>query len=286
MGKILDGSALAKKIRARIKKETIDYVEKYNVKPHLAVVLVGADPASETYVRFKEKACKEVGMESTVINKPGDISEDELINVIESLNNDDSVHGILLQLPIPPHINEDKVINMINPQKDVDGFANENIAKLSKNQDALVPCTPLGIIRLLEEYNIKTEGEHCVIIGRSQIVGKPMAQLMLQKNSTVTICHSRTKNIKEITSQADILIAAVGRAHMVDESYIKEGAVVIDVGVSRVKGKIYGDVNFDKVVDKSSYITPMPGGTGPMTIACLLENTIKCYLNFMERKND
>jgi methylenetetrahydrofolate dehydrogenase (NADP+)/methenyltetrahydrofolate cyclohydrolase len=191
------------------------------------------------------------------------------------------VHGILLQLPIPDHIDLEKVINAISPEKDVDGFANENVAKLSKNQDALVPCTPLGIIRLLEEYNIKTEGEHCVILGRSQIVGKPMAQLMLQKNSTVTICHSRSKNLPELAKQADILIAAVGKAHMVDETFVKEGAVVIDVGVSRINGVIYGDVNFDKVKDKASYITPMPGGTGPMTIACLLENTLKCYLNLV-----
>lgn len=286
MGKLLDGSALAKKIRVRVKSETEAYTNKYNIQPHLAVILVGADPASETYVRFKEKACNQVGMKSSVINKPADLTEEELINLIKKLNNDDSVHGILLQLPIPKHINAERVINVIDPRKDVDGFANENVAKLSKNQDALVPCTPLGIIRLLDEYNIITEGEHCVIIGRSQIVGKPMAQLMLQKNSTVTICHSKTKNIKEITKQADILVAAVGNAHMVDDTFIKDGAVVIDVGVSRINGKIYGDVNFKKVVDKASYITPMPGGTGPMTIACLLENTLKCYLDLVGNKND
>jgi len=281
MGNILDGSALAKKMRAEIKIETEKYINKYRVQPHLAVILVGTDPASETYVKFKEKACNQVGMKSTVINKPSDITEEELLEIITELNNDSLVHGILLQLPIPDHIDLEKVINAISPEKDVDGFANENVAKLSKNQDALVPCTPLGIIRLLEEYNIKTEGEHCVILGRSQIVGKPMAQLMLQKNSTVTICHSRSKNLPELAKQADILIAAVGKAHMVDETFVKEGAVVIDVGVSRINGVIYGDVNFDKVKDKASYITPMPGGTGPMTIACLLENTLKCYLNLV-----
>lgn len=281
MGNILDGSALAKKMRAEIKIETEKYINKYHVQPHLAVILVGADPASETYVKFKEKACNQVGMKSTVINKPSDITERELLEIIAELNNDPLVHGILLQLPIPDHIDLEKVVNAISPEKDVDGFANENVAKLSKNQDALVPCTPLGIIRLLEEYKIKTEGEHCVILGRSQIVGKPMAQLMLQKNSTVTICHSRSKNLPELAKQADILIAAVGKAHMVDETFVKEGAVVIDVGVSRIDGVIYGDVNFDKVKDKASYITPMPGGTGPMTIACLLENTLKCYLNLV-----
>ena len=286
MGILLDGSALAKKIRANIKIETENYIEKYHIKPHLAVILVGADPASITYVRSKEKACNQVGMKSTVINKPSDITEDDLLKAIYELNNDPLVHGILLQLPIPNHINLERVINAIDPKKDVDGFANENVAKLSKNQDTLVPCTPLGITRLLDEYNIKTEGEHCVIIGRSQIVGKPMAQLMLQRNSTVTICHSKSKNLKELTQQADILIAAVGKAHMVDETYIKKDAVVIDVGVSRVEGIIYGDVNFDKVVDKASYITPMPGGTGPMTIACLLENTLKCYLDLVGKEND
>lgn len=283
MDKLLDGSALAKKIRANLKLETEEYINKYGIQPHLAVILVGADPASETYVRFKEKACNQVGMKSTVINLPENITEKKLVEEISRLNNDNSVHGILLQLPIPKNLDSDKIINLIKPAKDVDGFANENVAKLSKNQDSLVPCTPLGIIRLLEEYNIKTEGEHCVILGRSQIVGKPMAQLMLQKNSTVTVCHSKTKNLKEIAKQADILIAAIGNAHMVDDTYVKDGAVVIDVGVSRVNGKIYGDVDFDKVIDKASYITPMPGGTGPMTIACLLENTLKCYLNLVEK---
>jgi methylenetetrahydrofolate dehydrogenase (NADP+)/methenyltetrahydrofolate cyclohydrolase len=282
MDKILDGSALAKKIRANLKVQTEEYISKYQKVPHLAVILVGADSASETYVRFKEKACNQVGIKSTVINLPEDITEEKLIEEIDKLNNDKSIHGILLQLPIPKHLDSEKIINLISPKKDVDGFANENVAKLSKNQDALVPCTPLGIIRLLEEYNIKTQGEHCVILGRSQIVGKPMAQLMLQKNSTVTICHSKTKNLKEIAKQADILIAAIGNAHMVDDTFVKDGAVVIDVGVSRVDGKIFGDVDFDKVIDKVSYITPMPGGTGPMTIACLLENTLKCYLNLVE----
>lgn len=277
MGKILDGSALAKKIRLQVKDKTDKLVEKYDITPHLVVVLVGADPASQTYVRFKEKACKQVGIKSTIIEKEENILETDLINLIEELNNDKTVHGILLQLPIPKHLNSDKIINIIDPKKDVDGFSDENVARLSKNQDTLVPCTPLGITKILDEYQIESQGKHCVIIGRSQIVGKPMAQLMLQRNATVTICHSKTENIKDMTRQADILIAAVGRAHMVDESFVKDGAVVIDVGVSRVDGKLYGDVDFEAVFDKASYITPMPGGVGPMTIACLLENTLKCY---------
>lgn len=281
MAKLLDGTALSNKIKDRLKLQVEELVSEKLVKPHLAVILVGDDPASETYVKFKERAAKKVGMESTIIRLKSDLTEEELISEIEKLNKNKNVHGILLQLPIPNHINSEKVINLIDTQKDVDGFSDENVAKLSKNQDALVPCTPLGITRLLDEYNIKTEGEHCVIIGRSQIVGKPMAQLMLQKNSTVTICHSRTKNLKEITKQADILIAAVGKAQMVDKSFVKDNAVVIDVGVSRVDGKLYGDVKFDEVKDIASYITPMPGGVGPMTIACLLENTLKCYLNLV-----
>jgi methylenetetrahydrofolate dehydrogenase (NADP+) / methenyltetrahydrofolate cyclohydrolase len=286
MGKVLDGSALAKKIRLEVKKKTSKLIEKHKVTPHLVVILVGADPASQTYVKFKEKACKQVGIKSTIIEKDASILEEDLISLIEDLNNDDSVHGILLQLPIPKHLNSDKVINIIDPKKDVDGFSNENVAKLSKNQDALVPCTPLGITKILDEYNIETLGKHCVIIGRSQIVGKPMAQLMLQRNSTVTICHSKTRDIQEITRQADILIAAVGRAHMVDESYVRYGAVVIDVGVSRVDGKLYGDVDYDNVFDKTQYITPMPGGVGPMTIACLLENTLKCYYGLVGGLDD
>ena len=281
MAKLLDGTALSNKIKDRLKLQVEELVSEKLVKPHLAVILVGDDPASETYVKFKERAAKKVGMESTIIRLKSDLTEEELISEIEKLNKNKNVHGILLQLPIPNHINSEKVINLIDTQKDVDGFSDENVAKLSKNQDALVPCTPLGITRLLDEYNIKTEGEHCVIIGRSQIVGKPMAQLMLQKNSTVTICHSRTKNLKEITKQADILIAAVGKAQMVDKSFVKDNAVVIDVGVSRVDGKLYGDVKFDEVKNIASYITPMPGGVGPMTIACLLENTLKCYLNLV-----
>lgn len=278
MAILLDGKEVALTLREKVKTDTAMLIEKYNKQPHLVVVLVGEDPASQSYVRSKERACIKAGMKSTIIRLEDNVQEEELAEVINNLNSDDSVHGILLQLPIPKHIHEDRIINLINSNKDVDGFHNENIAKLNKGQDSLVPCTPLGITKILEYYNLDTTGKHCVIIGRSQIVGKPMAALMLQRNSTVTICHSKTKNIREITKQADILIVAIGRAEMVDSSYIKPGAVVIDVGINRVEGKLTGDVLFDDAEKVAGYITPVPGGVGPMTIACLLENTLKCFL--------
>ncbi len=274
---ILDGKKLSLKIRDQIKIETEILVKENNKQPHLVVILIGENPASQSYVRSKERACVKAGIKSTIIRKEKDIEEKELISVIEELNADDTVHGILLQLPIPKHINEDKVLNLIDPLKDVDGFHNLNIAKLNKGQISLVPCTPLGITKIFDEYNIDATGKHCVIIGRSQIVGKPMAALMLKRNATITICHSKTKNIKEIAKQADILIVAIGRANMVDDSYVKPGVVVIDVGINRVDGKLTGDVAFDKVKEIASYITPVPGGVGPMTIACLLENTLTCF---------
>ncbi|MCK4551717.1 MAG: bifunctional methylenetetrahydrofolate dehydrogenase/methenyltetrahydrofolate cyclohydrolase FolD [Tenericutes bacterium] len=274
---ILDGKKLSLKIRDQIKIETEILVKENNKQPHLVVILIGENPASQSYVRSKERACVKAGIKSTIIRKEKDIEEKELISVIEELNADDTVHGILLQLPIPKHINEDKVLNLIDPLKDVDGFHNINIAKLNKGQISLVPCTPLGITKIFDEYNIDATGKHCVIIGRSQIVGKPMAALMLKRNATITICHSKTKNIKEIAKQADILIVAIGRANMVDDSYVKPGVVVIDVGINRVDGKLTGDVAFDKVKEIASYITPVPGGVGPMTIACLLENTLTCF---------
>ncbi|XFA98392.1 bifunctional methylenetetrahydrofolate dehydrogenase/methenyltetrahydrofolate cyclohydrolase FolD [Candidatus Izemoplasma sp. B36] len=283
---ILDGKQLSLKIRKQVKEKTLKLIEQYNKKPHLVVILIGENPASQSYVRSKERACIKAGFESTIIKKDVDITESELIDIIENLNNDDNVHGILLQLPIPKHIDEDKVLNLINPSKDVDGFHNINIAKLNKGQEALVPCTPLGITKILEEYSIDPTGKHCVIIGRSQIVGKPMAALMLKRNSTVTICHSKTRDIRDITKQADILIVAIGRAHMVDETFVKPGAVVIDVGINRVDGVLVGDVDFDKVKDIAEYITPVPGGVGPMTIACLLENTLTCYEAIEGKNND
>jgi methylenetetrahydrofolate dehydrogenase (NADP+)/methenyltetrahydrofolate cyclohydrolase len=266
-----------------VKESVSQLVEKYKVTPHLVVILIGDDPASETYVKSKEKTSKSLGLKSTVIKKDASISEKELIDLIVSLNEDDDVHGILLQLPIPKHIDEEKVINLIDPLKDVDGFSNHHVARLNKGLDALVPCTPLGIMEIFKEYNIDLQGKYAVVMGRSQIVGKPMASLLLKENATVTITHSRTKNMKDITKQADILVVAVGKAKMVDESYIKEGAVLIDVGISRIDGKLYGDIDFESVQDKASYITPVPGGVGPMTIAMLMKNTLKCYENIMKQ---
>ena len=278
MATILDGKSLALKIRNKIKEETEELINTYHKQPHLVVILIGDNPASETYVRMKERACEKAGLKSTIIRRDDSIIEAELVQIIKDLNEDDSVHGILLQLPIPKHINEDRVMNLIDPRKDVDGFVYENVAKLNKGQkDALVPCTPLGITKILEEYNLETVGKRCVIIGRSQIVGKPMAALMLQRNSTVTICHSKTIDIPSIAKEADILIVAVGKAHMIDDTYVKPGAVVIDVGINRVDGKVTGDVDFDKVEPIAGYITPVPKGVGPMTIACLLDNTLTCY---------
>ncbi|MFO7969680.1 MAG: bifunctional methylenetetrahydrofolate dehydrogenase/methenyltetrahydrofolate cyclohydrolase FolD [Candidatus Izemoplasmatales bacterium] len=282
MGKILDGKALAKKIRKEVKIETENLIEKHGVTPHLAVILIGDDPASETYVSSKERASKRAGIKSTIIRKNTSISEAELINIINDLNRDKKVHGILLQLPIPKHIDSEKVINMIDPKKDVDGFSNYHVARLNKGFDALVPCTPLGIMEILSEYQIDPKGKHAVVMGRSQIVGKPMASLLLKANATVTVTHSKTQKIKSITNQADILVVAVGKAKMIDESYIKSGAILIDVGISRVEGKLYGDIDFDSVKEKASYITPVPGGVGPMTIAMLLKNTLKCYKNIVK----
>ncbi|QWB99959.1 bifunctional methylenetetrahydrofolate dehydrogenase/methenyltetrahydrofolate cyclohydrolase FolD [Mycoplasmatota bacterium] len=283
MEKILDGKALSKKIKNEVKIETSELIEKYGKTPHLVVILIGNDPASETYVKSKERSSKKAGIKSTIIKKDHSISEKELIAIIEDLNHDEDVHGILLQLPIPKHIDSEKVINMIDPLKDVDGFSNHHVARLNKGLDALVPCTPLGIMEIFNEYNIDLEGKHAVVIGRSQIVGKPMASLLLKANATVTITHSRTKDMKAITKQADILVVAIGKAKMIDESYIKKDAILIDVGISRIDGKLYGDIDFDSVKDKASYITPVPGGVGPMTIAMLLKNTLTCFKNIMNK---
>ncbi len=277
MATLLDGKTLAKNVRSEVKERVMTLMEKHDVQPHLTVVLVGGDPASQTYVRGKERACKNAHIKSTVIRKDNDVSEDELLGIIDDLNEDDSVHGILVQLPLPDHINEERVIERISPKKDVDGFTAINVAHLMAGDDTLAPCTPKGIIRILDAYDIDIEGKECVVIGRSQIVGKPMAHLLLNRNGTVTVCHSRTKQIEQVAKRADILVVAVGRAHMVDESFVKPGAAVIDVGISKVDGKLRGDVAFDEVEPVAGYITPVPGGVGPMTIATLLENTITCY---------
>ncbi|SDN40632.1 bifunctional methylenetetrahydrofolate dehydrogenase/methenyltetrahydrofolate cyclohydrolase FolD [Alkalicoccus daliensis] len=281
---IISGKELALKTRAELKEETNKLISQ-GVTPGLAVILVGDDPASSSYVKGKEKACAETGIYSQVDRVPSTISETELLEKIETLNNADEIHGILVQLPLPDHISEDKVIEAIDPQKDVDGFHPINIGKMMIGKDTFLPCTPFGIIHMLKSKNIEISGRHAVIIGRSNIVGKPVGQLLLNEHATVTYCHSRTANMKEITRQADILVVAVGKEGFVDSSYVKEGAVVIDVGVNRnSEGKLVGDVVFDEIKESASYLTPVPGGVGPMTITMLMYNTVLSAQRFVERE--
>ena len=253
--------------------------------PHLVVILVGEDPASQSYVRGKGKACEVVGIKNTTILRPATITEQELLALIADLNADDGVDGILVQLPLPDHINEDRIIAAIDKEKDVDGFHPLNVAALWMKQPCTVACTPKGIIRMLDEAGVEIAGKRAVVIGRSQIVGLPVAKLLLDRNATVTICHSRTKNLPEVTRQAEILVVAIGRPRFVTADMVSEGTVVIDVGVNRdaATGKLCGDVDYDAVEPKASVITPVPGGVGPMTITCLMENTIACFLNRVAR---
>ncbi len=281
---IIDGKESAARIRAELQTE-IAQLSALGHQPGLAVVLVGNDPASEVYVASKVKTCAELGMHSRKYALPAETTQEELIKLIQELNADEKIHGILVQSPPPKHINEEAVVNTIAPHKDVDGFHPLNVAKLVlEEEDGFVPCTPLGCMKLLEAYNIPTEGKHAVVIGRSHIVGKPMAHLLMSKkaNATVTIAHSRTKDLAELCRSADILIAAVGRPEMVTADYIKQGAVVIDVGINRIDApdrprgyRIVGDVAYNEVKELCSYITPVPGGVGPMTIAMLMVNTVK-----------
>lgn len=272
---IIDGKKVAEKVREQIRQE----VEKLSEKPTIAVVIVGENPASKVYVASKHKAAASTGMNSIVIELNEKISQQELESRINELNTDKGVNGILVQLPLPKHINANDIIQRILPEKDVDGFHPVNVGKLSIGLDPYaISCTPNGIIRLLDEYNIPIEGKNAVIIGRSNIVGKPMAALLLNRSATVTVCHSRTKDIEEVVKQADIIVAAVGIQHFVKANWVKEGSVVIDVGINRTnEGKLTGDVDFENIKDKASYITPVPGGVGPMTIALLLENTLRLY---------
>ena len=275
MAFVIDG----KKISAQIKDELKDKVSTLKADGKeicLAVIQVGNDPASTVYVGNKKKACEYIGIKSLAYELPEETTEQELIAIIDKLNADDSVHGILVQLPVPKQINEDHIIQAISPKKDVDGFHPASVGALSIGQKGFVSCTPAGIIQLLKRSNIEIEGKHCVVIGRSNIVGKPMSLLLLRENATVTICHSRTKNIKEICREADILIVAIGKPQFIGADYVKDGAVVIDVGIHRDENnKLCGDVKYDEVEPKASYITPVPGGVGPMTIAMLLNNVIK-----------
>lgn len=283
---LIDGKKTAKEIKEELKKEVAAIIDAEEKAPHLAAVLVGSDPASQTYVNSKEKSCKAIGMTSSVYRLPEDTTEETLLETVAFLNDDPDVDGFIVQLPLPKHIDEDKVIQAIKPEKDVDGFHPVNLGRMMLGKPAFLPATPFGIMQLLERNNIKTEGKHCVVLGRSNIVGTPVSILMSRKsnpgNATVTLCHSRTKNLEEIVKQADILIAAIGKEEFVKAEMVKEGAVVIDVGIHRVddstkeKGyRITGDVDFKEVSKKASAITPVPGGVGPMTIAMLMWNTLQ-----------
>ena len=275
MAELIDGKKVACKIKQELKLE-VEKLKQNGINPKLAVIMVGEDKASKVYVKNKSKACNETGIEFEEFLLPENTQMEELLNLINELNTRKDIHGILLQSPIPKHLDIKKAFNTIDYKKDVDGFHPINVGKLSIGEDSFISCTPFGIVKLLEEYNIETEGKNAVIIGRSNIVGKPLIQCMLNKNATVTVCHSKTRNIEEITKNADIIIAALGKAKFVKADMVKKGAVVIDVGINRSElGKLEGDVEFDEVVKKASYITPVPGGVGPMTIAMLMSNVVK-----------
>ena len=275
MAQIIDGKELAKKIRMDLKNE-VEYLKNNGINPKLAVIMVGNNPASKVYVKNKSKACEEIGIEYEEFLMDENITMEQLLNLIEELNTRKDINGILLQSQIPNHLDINQAFNKIDYRKDVDGFNPINVGKLSIGQDCFISCTPYGVVKMLEEYNIQIQGKNVVIIGRSNIVGKPLIQCMLQKNATVTVCHSKTENLKEITKNADIVIAAIGKAKFVTADMIKDGAVVIDVGINRTEeGKLVGDVDFENVQNKVSYITPVPGGVGPMTIAMLMTNVVK-----------
>ncbi|MCY62805.1 bifunctional methylenetetrahydrofolate dehydrogenase/methenyltetrahydrofolate cyclohydrolase FolD [Listeria monocytogenes serotype 4c] len=275
MGEIIDGKKLAKEIQEKVTREVAELV-KEGKKPGLAVVLVGDNQASRTYVRNKQKRTEEAGMKSVLIELPENVTEEKLLSVVEELNEDKTIHGILVQLPLPEHISEEKVIDTISYDKDVDGFHPVNVGNLFIGKDSFVPCTPAGIIELIKSTGTQIEGKRAVVIGRSNIVGKPVAQLLLNENATVTIAHSRTKVLPQVAKEADILVVATGLAKFVKKDYIKPGAIVIDVGMDRDENnKLCGDVDFDDVVEEAGFITPVPGGVGPMTITMLLANTLK-----------
>lgn len=274
MYKLIDGKQISNKVRQRLKLE-VEELTKKGDKPGLAVIIVGNDNASKVYVRNKHRACEELGIYSEIYELPEETTQKELLDVIDVLNERDNIHGILVQLPLPKSIDENEVIKRILPKKDVDAFSEENVGKIMIGDYAYLPCTPAGIMTLLKEEGIDVSGKHCVVIGRSNIVGKPMAMLMLHSDATVTICHSKTKNLKEICKNADILVAAVGKAKFITEDMIKENAIVIDAGMNRDENNnLCGDVDFENVKEKTSYITPVPGGVGPMTITTLMQNTI------------
>lgn len=281
---IINGKEIGQEIRTGVAAR-VQVLKAKGITPGLAVILVGDNPASKTYVANKQKSCEQIGMFSDLIKLPEDISEQALLQQIRELNNRKDIHGILVQLPLPKHIDEDKVIQTISPEKDVDGFSPISVGKMMLGQDTYLPCTPYGVMKLLEHSGIDVAGKHAVIVGRSHIVGKPMGQLLLQKDATVTYTHSKTPDLPSFTKQADILIAAVGRANFITSEHIKEGAVIIDVGINRdEENHLCGDVNFDDVQGIASHITPVPGGVGPMTITMLLENTVQAAEKELERQ--
>ncbi|MBR6102725.1 MAG: bifunctional methylenetetrahydrofolate dehydrogenase/methenyltetrahydrofolate cyclohydrolase FolD [Ruminococcus sp.] len=274
MGKIIDGKAVSAQVKERIKAETAKLKEQ-GIEVGLAVVIVGEDPASKVYVRNKKKACEEVGFTSYEYALPEETTEEELLELVNKLNADDKVNGILVQLPLPKHLDDKVIINNILPEKDVDAFHPVNVGKIMIGDYSFLPCTPAGVMELIASTGTEIQGKECVVIGRSNIVGKPQAMLLLHQSGTVTICHSKTKNLKEVASRADILVSAIGKPKIINSEYIKEGAVVIDVGMNRDEnGKLCGDIDFEECKDKAGYITPVPGGVGPMTIAMLMQNTL------------
>lgn len=279
MAQIIDGKLISKQIKDELKDKVAE-LKNEGKEICLAVIQVGNDPASTVYVGNKKKACEYIGIKSLAYEVPEETTEEELLGIIDKLNKDDSVHGILVQLPVPKHINEEKIINAISPSKDVDGFHPASVGALSIGQKGFVSCTPAGVIQLLKRSNIEISGKECVVIGRSNIVGKPMSMLLLRENGTVTICHSRTKDLKEVCKRADILVVAIGKPRMIDASYVKEGATVIDVGIHRDdNNKLCGDVDYASVEPIAGAITPVPGGVGPMTIAMLMNNCVEAGMN-------
>lgn len=278
---IIDGKEISKKLRLLIKDDVSQFVKEHRFTPGLSVVLVGDDPASQVYVRNKARACKYVGIHSEIIRLAEESSEEQLLNLIEELNNNQNVHGILVQLPLPKHFNSMAVLRAIDPKKDVDGFHIVNAGALFVGEKSLASCTPMGCIELIKSTGTTIEGKHAVVVGRSNIVGKPISMMLLSENATVTMCHSRTKNLKEITKQGDILVAAIGKPEFISGDMIKQGAVVIDVGINRVNDKLIGDVNFAQALKVASYITPVPGGVGPMTITMLLQNTLTAARSYV-----
>ena len=278
MSKIIDGKIISAKVKEELKTKVLDFEKTYSRKIALAVILVGDNPASQVYVKNKIKGTEYVGMKSLSFNLPADATEQQVRDLILSLAKDDAVDGILVQLPLPKHLNESKILSLIPTEKDVDGFLSENVGNLLLGKPCTVACTPFGVIKMLKHENIDLKGKNAVVIGRSNIVGKPMGLLLLQEDCTVTICHSKTQNLKQICLNADVIVAAIGRPKFVTADMVKDGAVVIDVGINRTENGLVGDVDFDNVKENASFITPVPGGVGPMTIAMLLENTYLCAL--------